>query len=491
MTETRVQNSLAGFPERMVLLDCETTGGKATRDRMTEVALIRVERGEVVQRWQTLLNPGMSIPPWITRLTGIENGMVRDAPTFEDIAAELEHLLDGAVLVAHNARFDYGFLKNEFRRAGIDYSTRPLCSVKLSRKLYPNVKGHGLDALIRRFGLQMDDRHRAMADTDAIWQFFQRVDAEFEEDEIRAVCSALLQRASLPSQLAEEEVDKLPATPGVYRFHAGNGHLLYVGKSVSIRDRVMSHFAGDHANRKGLEMCQHIEHIDFTATPSDFGAQLLENHQIKTLSPQYNRRQTRVQKLFQFEVTTPEDGYPRLELVQADPERVEAITSRFGLFRTRRQANLTLKKLADIYGLCHRFTGLENKQAGACFAHQLHRCAGACCGEEPVEVYRLRVESAMATLKNQVWPYSGPIVVCERAKQDDNDQYHLIDQWLYFGSVRDNAEMEALLEGEGKPFFDLDTYHILIRFLLNPQLMTQNRLSVVTLPEEAEKKRRR
>lgn len=480
---------LAGFPERMVLLDCETTGGKATRDRMTEVALIRVERGEVVERWQSLINPGQSIAPWITRLTGIDNTMVRDAPAFEDIAEDLAERLKGAVLVAHNARFDYGFLKNEFRRAGIDYSTRPLCSVKLSRKLFPGVKGHGLDALIRRFGLQMEDRHRAMADTDAILQFFRHVDAGFEDDEIRAVCNGLLQHASLPSQLPSSEVDKLPSSPGVYRFHAENGHLLYVGKSVSIRDRVMSHFAGDHANRKGLEMGQHIHHIDFTQTPSDFGAQLLENLQIKTLSPQYNRRQTRVQKLFQFEVATPEDGYPRLELVQADPTCVDRITSRYGLFRTRRQGMLALKKLADVYGLCHRLSGLEKKSSGTCFAHQLHRCAGACCGEESASIYQLRVESAMATLKNRVWPYEGPVVVRETGKDEDDTHYHLIDQWLYFGAVRYESDVEELLCHSDTPFFDLDTYHILIRFLLNPNLMAQNRLSVMALPATAQRKK--
>ncbi|HBR99064.1 MAG TPA: exonuclease [Gammaproteobacteria bacterium] len=472
---------LAGFPPCMALLDCETTGGKATRDRMTEVAVIRVEHGVVVDRWQTLLDPERAIAPWITRLTGIDDNTVHGAPVFADIADELYARLADAVLVAHNARFDYGFLKNAFRRAGMDYRTRPLCSVKLSRKLFPGVKGHGLDALINRHGLQVQSRHRAMGDADAVLQFFHHVAQAFAEEDIRAVCDGLLQRATLPAHVQESDVDRLSAAPGVYRFYADNGHLLYVGKSVSIRDRVLSHFAGDHAQRRGLELCQRIAHIDFTRTPSDFGAQLLENHEIKTLSPQFNRRQTRVQKLYQFAVSMPEDGYPRITLVQADTRSADTITQRFGLFRTRRQAEEQLRKLADVYGLCHRLAGLQKTGSGACFARQLRRCTGACCGEEPADIYRLRVDAAMTTLKNRAWPWDGPVLVREQGIDQGDTQYHVVDQWLYFGAVRDEQDVHDIMDQPDAPFFDRDTYRILIRFLLSPAQLAQNRLQILPL----------
>ena len=165
------------FEAPLAIVDLETTGAHPAWDRVTEIAVLEVAHGEVVSEWSTLVNPGTSIPPAIQALTGITNAMVADAPAFEDFAAGLYERLEGRVFVAHNVRFDYGFLRHAFERAGLRFQVRTLCTVKLSRRLYPEHARHNLDSLIDRHHLQCESRHRALGDARAVWQFL-RVAAE-------------------------------------------------------------------------------------------------------------------------------------------------------------------------------------------------------------------------------------------------------------------------------------------------------------------------
>lgn len=199
----------------LVFLDLETTGGTATFDRITEVGLIEVNKGARTNVWSSLVNPDAHIPGFIESLTGISNAMVADAPRFADIAARLYARLEGKVLVAHNARFDYGFLKNEFARAGIDYRSRVLCTAKLSRALYPEHRQHNLGSLIRRHNLQCSARHRALGDTEAMWQFVQVIHATLPEASIAAAVKKQFARPSLPPGLTEQDLADIPDAPGV------------------------------------------------------------------------------------------------------------------------------------------------------------------------------------------------------------------------------------------------------------------------------------
>jgi DNA polymerase-3 subunit epsilon len=159
--------------EHLIFLDLETTGASAALDRVTEVGLVEVDNGRVLGEWSTLVNPGMSIPPMIQSLTGITDEMVACAPSFADISHDLLRRIDGKLLVAHNARFDYGFLRSEFQRVDILYISRVLCTVKLSRRLFPHHQRHNLDTLITRHGITCDARHRALGDARALWQLTQ------------------------------------------------------------------------------------------------------------------------------------------------------------------------------------------------------------------------------------------------------------------------------------------------------------------------------
>jgi DNA polymerase-3 subunit epsilon len=470
------------FPDEMVLLDCETTGGKATRDRITEIAVLVVKSGEVVSQFQTLINPECTIPPWIEGVTGIRQEQVNQAPTFAQIAEELASLLHNRVLVAHNARFDYGFIKNEFKRIGVAFSAKTLCSVKLSRRLYPQFKRHGLDQIIQRLGIQVESRHRAMDDTQVIWQFFEEISQTFDDEEIDAVCSGLLKRPALPSHLEEGLIDNIPNRPGVYHFLDEKGGLLYVGKSVRLRDRVLSHFNSDHSVAKDLQMSPLIHHIEWFETPSDFGAQLLENRHIKTLNPKFNRRLKKISKLYQIKLEEDKNGYLTCQISQAG-EIPSELADSMGLFRNRRQAIKRIEELADRFQLCHRLTGLEKKKSGSCFAHQLKKCLGACCGKEPVSSYNLRMQEAFKNYQKKVWPWRGPIVVAEGDRSDPGAQahYHLVDQWCYLGQVFEPAECHEISRYE--TLFELDAYLILLKFLNDEARMKRAGLKVQELAD--------
>ena len=220
-----------------VMLDLETTGGNALRDRITEIAAVRVENGTETARWSTLVNPGLRIPPFIQQLTGIDDAMVAQAPSFAEVADKLLQMLDGAVLVAHNVRFDHGFVLNELARLGIAFKVKTLCSVRLSRKLYPQHKGHGLDAILQRHGLHTHSRHRAMGDVDVVLQWLQIATQELGSETLRTAALELLQgSACVPPQL-ETPLSDIPDTPGVYSFYGESPLPLYIGKSINMRCR--------------------------------------------------------------------------------------------------------------------------------------------------------------------------------------------------------------------------------------------------------------
>ena len=492
-----------GFPEQMVLLDLETTGGKVTYHRIIEVGLLVVEQGKIVERWNKLVDPEMPLPQFIQTLTGINPGSLSDAPLFSEIADELHEKLKGRVLVAHNARFDYGFLKNEFNRVGIKYSTKPLCSVKVSRKLFPQFKRHGLSEIIKRFKFNIDNRHRAMDDADVIWKLFLKASELYDDETVDAVCASLLKRPALPMHLDAAEIDKLPRTPGVYYFYDTQGNILYVGKSVTLRDRVMSHFNSDHSNSKDLQMSGKIAHIDYKSTPTDLGAQLLESREIKALNPFYNRRLKKVTQLYQLQLVRDELGYDCIRIVMVkDTSENAQLSGQFGLFRTRNKAVERLEKLAQYYFLCQKLCGLQTSekpaQRTACFGFQLKRCLGPCCEQEAPEAYNERVSIALKELRYRVWPWPSAILLEERGEGEDNTAWHLLNEWRYIRAVGSQEELYELgfafaesqscdltkaadAMEEVSADFDLDTYLILVRFLLNPELMKTNNLKVRVL----------
>jgi len=445
-------------------LDIETTGGSSTHDRITEIGIRFWRSGEVVGEWQTLLNPQTRISPFIERFTGISNEMVADAPLFEDIADELEAKLEGTIFVAHNARFDYGFIKSEFRRLGRLFSARVLCTVKLSRRLYPEFRRHNMDALIERHGLGQVQRHRAMGDVTAMLEFFTHALAEKGEETVGKAVKALLQRPSTPSHLPLDVLDKLPRGPGVYRFYGENDVLLYVGKSTNIAQRVASHFSGDHNSTRGVRMSESLRRVEWTETAGELGALLLELKQIKTLKPMYNRRSRAAKNLVSIALTTTEAGYLQAGLVREI--RPDRLGDYYGLFRSKRDAEKALSGIAAKNELCNQLLGLEPPHEGPCFQRTLGRCKGACEGIEDVVRYNLRVQIAFHALRLSTWPWKGPVGVVERHPVTGATDILVVYNWMHVATLNHEDELHDLsLRGQAVTF-DLDSYKLLVKSLM-------------------------
>lgn len=447
-----------------VLLDLETTGGNPVHDRITEIAAVRIEDGREVARWSSLVNPGTSISTFIQNLTGITNRMVADAPGFDEVAPHMLALLEDAVLVAHNVRFDHGFLLNEFARLDTPLRVKTLCTVRLSRLLYPQHRSHGLDAIMQRHGLSTSARHRAMGDVDMVLAWLGIAAQELGAEQIRQHALTLLQgSAALPPQL-ETAVSDIPESAGVYLFY-GEGPLpLYIGKSIKLRSRVMTHFQAASKSPREMRITQEIRRIEWIETAGELGALLLEARLVKDKQPVYNRQLRRNSALCAWRLEENPLARPLLSLVRGEDLQPREFDRLYGIYRSKNLAIAGLQELADTHSLCPQALGLEPGR-GRCFAHQVGRCKGVCCGEEKPELHHLRLQLALAPQQLQIWPHPGRMGLREHNPLSGRTDIHLFDQWSHLGTVHDEAELEEALSVRHELIFDLDTYRLLIKRL--------------------------
>ncbi|SEO63051.1 3'-5' exonuclease family protein [Nitrosovibrio sp. Nv6] len=447
-----------------VILDLETTGGTPLYDRITEIALIRFEYGIETECWQTLVNPGISIPPFISRLTGITNEMVKDAPTFEEVAHTLYGYIEGTVLAAHNVRFDHGFLKSEFRRLGAVLRQKVICTVKLSRKLYPQHRGHGLDAIMQRHGLGTQARHRAMGDVELVIAYLEAARRELGEARILEAVVSLLREPSLPAGLDAAFLEEIPDGPGVYLFYGENDLPLYIGKSVTLRSRVMSHFSGDHSSSRDMRIGREVRRVEWIGTAGELGALLLESRLIKERFPVYNRVLRRSPNLFSLSLASGLNQIPLVNIVTRDEICPEVFEHLYGLFRSKKAATEALSAIARDNRLCPRVIGIESGK-GACFAHQLKRCDGVCAGKEKPELHYLRLRQALGPFRLKTWPYGGRIGIREHDEASNRTEVHVFESWCHLATVGDERGLEDVLETRSMLGFDPDTYKLLQRCL--------------------------
>jgi DNA polymerase-3 subunit epsilon len=453
------------FAPVIAFVDVETTGMSAERDALTELAVVRVTAdpagiaAPTLDAWSTLIDPGRPIPPEIQGLTGITDAMVRGAPSFAAIADEFARRCETAVFVAHNARFDYAFLKHAFARLDRDFRARVLCTVKLSRKLFPEAASHGLDQLIARHALAVPQRHRAMGDATALWRFVEVLYREFPPDRIEDAVKAILRIPSLPPHLPREALDDLPELPGVYRFYGLNAHPLYIGKSRNLRERVGAHFSSDYRSATDLRLSSEIRRIEHEVTAGEIGALLRESTLVKTLLPAHNHALRRKADAVLLELPAA-PGPPAF--VAAGAVEPAALAGRYGPFSSRRAARELLRSLAGEHALCWTALGLEQR-TGPCFARQVRRCAGACVGAEAPEQHQLRLHEALAPYRIPQWPFTGPAAIREHDALSQRTDLHVIRDWCWLGSVSDDAALGALLDTPPRPEFDADITRLLLR----------------------------
>lgn len=446
------------------IVDIETTGGYSGYHKITEVAIYHHDGLNITDRFQLLINPGRNIPYFITGLTGIHNEMVRDAPTFEDVADEIFSWLDGRVFVAHNAHFDYSFLKKEFEDAGINWNSKKLCTVRLSRKIIPGLRSYSLGRLAESLGVSITDRHRAGGDAEATAKIF---DLLLRRDTEGAIANALKKNSGetiLPPNLPRSEFDKLPAKAGVYYFHDAKGKVIYVGKAINIKKRIAGHFTGDAREWNRSNIRNEIHQITYELTGTELIALIHESQEIQRLWPKYNLAQKF--KVEEWGIYDYEDrnGYIRFSITPRTRGSVPLIS-----FTSKGDAwNFMWEKLRE-HQLCPKLCGLQ-KTAGSCYEHQSGNCNGACILAEEAAVYNARVQESINSISDQ----EQSLAIIGRGRNTDEQSLVLIEKgnFLGFGFMDKTASVSSF--NEARNFIKAGkenriAQNIINSFLLNPR----------------------
>jgi DNA polymerase-3 subunit epsilon len=446
------------------IVDLETTGGRAARDKITEIAIVLHDGRQIIDKYETLVNPECYIPYGITELTGITQEMVADAPKFYEVARKVVKMTEGAVFVAHNVRFDYSFLREEFARLGYTFTRKQLCTVRLSRQAFPGFRSYSLGNLIQNLGIKVDQRHRAMSDALATVEILEKVLAkESGEESLNDMVNLGIKESLLPANLTMEKIHALPEECGVYYMYDENGQVVYVGKSINIKKRIAEHFADK--TEKARKMQERMHDLSYELTGSELVALLLESAEIKRLQPSLNRAQ-RIQR-FPFAIHTFLDdaGYRRFEILKVSTrqrKRLQIISEypKLGAAKGR------LLAAREEYDLCNRLLHLD-PGSGPCFHYHLKQCRGACAGQEAPEFYNERADEALERLSTV---FEQDFFVLDQGRTPDEQAVVMVRNGQYGGfgyldrseSIRRPADLADYVRPmEGNP----ETTRIIQRFL--------------------------
>ena len=440
-------------------VDVETTGSSIAYGRIIEIGILRMDEGKLVERFQSLVNPQMVIDPFIEKLTGIRQIEVDNAPVFSDIKKTVLKLLSGSIFVAHNVRFDYSFIKNEFKRLGIDFSQKQLCTVKLAKAIYPGYRNYNLDSLIENLNIKCLKRHRAYDDAKVLYYFFLKARKEIDPLKMSQAINSVMKRPSVPLGISEEEIDSLPEETGIYKFIGVENTPLYIGRSINIRERVLAHFSGDLLSDKQMQLGKQVKRIDTITTTGELSALLLELELVREYKPIFNRKLKDKNKMFALVKVITQKGYFSVGTKLLFEIGVVDLENVIGIFRSKRKIKDCFYELAPKHNLCYKLLGLENPEE-FCFAYHLGRCFGACCGKENKLKYNLRFDEAFYHLKIRRWPFSGPIIIKE---ENMRSKYFLFDKWCYLGKLRNDSEMKMIKNKEY--IFDYDIYTIIQKYI--------------------------
>ncbi len=301
---------------RYAIVDIETTGGYASASKITEIAVFIFDGKKVIEEYSSLINPEQPIPFHIQALTGITDDMVQDAPRFEDLAEDIYHLLSQNIFVAHNVHFDYSFVQAELKAAGYEWKAQRLCTVRLSRKMYKGLPSYSLGKLCQQLGIVIEDRHRAYGDAKATVTLFQRIYEADSEQFIKLIEQSNAKEQRLPTHIPVEVFNKLPSSTGVYLFKNSQGKIIYVGKAINIKKRVISHFTGNNTGQRRQHFVNEISDIGFEETGTELMALLMECNLIKKLWPIYNRALKKYDPKYGLISYEDQNGYLRLSICQ-------------------------------------------------------------------------------------------------------------------------------------------------------------------------------
>ncbi len=378
---------------QFAVVDIETTGGFASGNGITEISILIYDGDEVIEKFETLVNPNCAIPPYITALTGISNEMVENAPEFKAVADRIYQLLQNKIFVAHNVNFDFSFIKHHLAQAGYDLQSKKLCTVRLSRKIFPGLGSYSLGKLCTSLNIEIQNRHRAGGDAAATAILLGLLLKADHEGHIIQSLNKASKEQVLPPNLSRSLIDKIPQKPGVYYFKNEKGTVIYIGKAKNLYKRVCSHFAGNNSGSQRQDFIKFIHHVDFEVCGTELMAFILEATEIKRLWPANNRALKKFEQKYALISYTDQQGYLRLAI----DKYKRAVPSLYS-FNSVTDGHQLLHMLIKEHILCEKLCHIQSKRA-ACTGHENGTsCSGACVGKESAAAYNVRVKYAIKQL---------------------------------------------------------------------------------------------
>ncbi len=424
------------------IVDIETTGGYAANNAITEVAIVLHDGKREVKRYETLVNPGMAIPPYVQSLTGITHELVADAPFFNEIAPQLHEWLHGHVFVAHNVNFDYSFLKHQFKACGLELESRKLCTVRLSRKVFPGSPGYSLGKICNFLDIPVSNRHRAGGDADATVLLFEKILQSGGQSVIDSMIKGRNPEQWLPANLPAGQLDDLPQTPGVYYFHDGKGKVIYVGKAKNLRKRISSHFANNKAARQKQDFLRTIHTISHQVCGTELMAFLLECIEIKRLWPLYNRSLKRFEQVYGLYVYEDRKGYLRM-VIEKRKKQLQPLYT----FSLLVEGQRLLWKLIREWNLCPKLCYLQTDD-DPCEGIKQDYCRSACEQQETAAVYNERVLAATRSLVESLPSFT----IFDKGRTPREKSCILVEQGKFYGMGYLPDDLPIPLPGELKSY---------------------------------------
>ena len=382
------------------IVDIETTGGHASSNGITEIAIFITDGKNIVEQYQTLLNPYYTIPRFVEVLTGITNEMVSGERDFKAASDELYELLHDKIFVAHNVNFDYSFLKYHFSQSGYELNCPKLCTIRLGRELIPGLRGYGLEKICRHLDIQIQDRHRANGDAAATVELFHHLLKCDTNNYIQSMLKHGSKEQFLPPNVAASQIKNIPALPGVYYFHDKKGKAIYVGKAKNLQKRVNSHFSNNKSNKQKQEFLKKIYSVSFRETSTELMALILESCEIRKLWPEQNRSQKRFEPVYGLYSYEDANGYLRL-FIEKKMKHLKCLYS----FNLLIDGHNLLRELIHRFELCPRLCFMEKKDTNmvaGCASLEKEQCRGGCLKLELPSEYNNRIWECFHYLENEM-----------------------------------------------------------------------------------------
>ena len=441
------------------IVDIETTGSYAANNGIIEISIQVFDGENVVEQFETLINPDQNIPRYIQAFTGINNDMVQDAPRFEEVARDVYHLLQDKVFVAHNVNFDYSFIKNHLQFYGYTLNSRKLCTVRLSRQIFPGLPSYSLGNLCHSLGIEVLNRHRAGGDAEATVTLFKLL---LKNDTREAIATSLKRTSkeqALPPNVPKEHFDQLPATPGVYYFHDNKGQVVYVGKAKNIKARVNSHFSNNSDSRQKQNFMRNIYAISYQSTATELMAAILESTEIKRLWPPFNSAQKKPEDVFGIFVYQDQNGYMRLAI-----EKKRKNSNPIYTFHYKVDGHGVIRKLMADFSLCPKlcFMQTDNEKCQGIIEGY---CQGACEKKESTEAYNDRVLQAIASLTKRP-----SYVVLDQGLSEEEISCIMVVKGSFFGMGYLPRDFENITEEAIKEYIKPYKENSYIRTLLSAHM---------------------